>query len=121
MRRPTVRFMLSHPAHCLALGFGSGLAPWAPGTVGSLWAWLSFLVLDRWLSQAEWGIAIPVDPGSHNIEATAPKGRRWAFTPTLRNAKVPCSLISNARRPRRAASADKRNHGTVHIQISTSV
>lgn len=58
MRRPTVRFMLSHPAHCLALGFGSGLAPWAPGTVGSLWAWLSFLVLDRWLSQAEWGVLL---------------------------------------------------------------
>ena len=24
--RPTVRFMLSHPAHLIALGFGSGLA-----------------------------------------------------------------------------------------------
>ncbi len=30
------------------------------------------------LSQAEWGIAIPVDPGSHNIEATAPKKLSWA-------------------------------------------
>ena len=23
----------------IALGFGSGLSPWAPGTVGTLWAW----------------------------------------------------------------------------------
>ena len=30
------------------------------------------------LSQAEWGIAIPVDPGTHNIEATAPKKLSWA-------------------------------------------
>ena len=28
--------MLAHPAHVLALGFGSGLAPRAPGTFGTL-------------------------------------------------------------------------------------
>lgn len=28
--------MLAHPIHCLALGFGSGLAPKAPGTFGTL-------------------------------------------------------------------------------------
>ena len=44
-RRPSVRFLLAHPAHFLALGFGSGLAPRAPGTVGTLWGWLAFLVL----------------------------------------------------------------------------
>jgi phosphatidylglycerophosphatase A len=54
-RRPTVAFMLAHPARWIALGFGSGLAPRAPGTVGTLWAWLSFLVLDRWLDAAQWG------------------------------------------------------------------
>ena len=43
--RPTARFMLSHPAHAIALGFGSGLSPVAPGTSGTLWAWLAFLVL----------------------------------------------------------------------------
>jgi phosphatidylglycerophosphatase A len=43
-------FMLSHPAHVIALGFGSGLAPKAPGTVGSLWGWLSWLVLQNYLS-----------------------------------------------------------------------
>ena len=30
--QPTVAFMLKHPLHTLALGFGSGLSPWAPGT-----------------------------------------------------------------------------------------
>jgi phosphatidylglycerophosphatase A len=34
--RPTLRFVLAHPAHFLALGFGTGIAPVAPGTVGTL-------------------------------------------------------------------------------------
>ena len=34
--RPTLRFLVHHPAHLLALGFGSGLAPFAPGTWGTL-------------------------------------------------------------------------------------
>ena len=33
---PTFRFLLRHPAHFLALGFGAGLAPFAPGTFGTL-------------------------------------------------------------------------------------
>ena len=33
--RPSWRH-LADPVHCLALGFGSGLAPFAPGTFGSL-------------------------------------------------------------------------------------
>ena len=44
-QRPSPVFLLSHPAHAVALGFGAGLSPKAPGTVGSLWAWLSWLVL----------------------------------------------------------------------------
>lgn len=36
---PTWRFLLSHPAHFVALGFGAGLARVAPGTVGSLLGW----------------------------------------------------------------------------------
>jgi phosphatidylglycerophosphatase A len=35
-RVPDARFLLSHPAHFIALGFGSGLAPAAPGTFGTL-------------------------------------------------------------------------------------
>lgn len=31
--------LLSHPAHFVALGFGSGLSPLGPGTAGSLLAW----------------------------------------------------------------------------------
>jgi phosphatidylglycerophosphatase A len=47
--KPTARFMFSHPAHVLAQGFGSGLSPIMPGTVGTLFAWLSFSVLSaRW-------------------------------------------------------------------------
>ncbi|MEP7084665.1 MAG: phosphatidylglycerophosphatase A [Betaproteobacteria bacterium] len=30
------RFVVAHPAHFIAFGFGSGLAPIAPGTFGSL-------------------------------------------------------------------------------------
>jgi phosphatidylglycerophosphatase A len=33
---PTARFLIAHPAHFFALGFGSGLARFAPGTAGSL-------------------------------------------------------------------------------------
>lgn len=35
-RRPDLRFLLAHPAHFIALGFGAGLAPRAPGTFGTL-------------------------------------------------------------------------------------
>ena len=49
-RRANVRLLLSHPAHLVALGFGSGLSPIAPGTVGTLWAWMAFLVLHHHLS-----------------------------------------------------------------------
>jgi phosphatidylglycerophosphatase A len=37
--RHSPRFAFSHPAHVLALGFGAGLSPYAPGTVGTLVAW----------------------------------------------------------------------------------
>lgn len=33
---PDARFLIAHPAHFFALGFGSGLARWAPGTAGSI-------------------------------------------------------------------------------------
>jgi phosphatidylglycerophosphatase A len=33
---PTLQFLFRRPAHFLALGFGSGLAPFAPGTFGTL-------------------------------------------------------------------------------------
>ena len=44
-------FLLRHPAHFIALGFGSGLSTFAPGTVGTLVAYPIFLLfplLDLW-------------------------------------------------------------------------
>lgn len=48
-RRPSATFLLSHPAHFVALGFGTGLSPAAPGTVGTLLAFPLYAVLARWL------------------------------------------------------------------------
>jgi phosphatidylglycerophosphatase A len=42
-----VRFLLASPAHFIALGFGTGLAPVAPGTFGTLVAWPLFWLLDQ--------------------------------------------------------------------------
>ncbi|NEX60572.1 phosphatidylglycerophosphatase A [Noviherbaspirillum sp. 17J57-3] len=54
--------MLSHPAHLIAQGFGSGLSPIMPGTAGTLLAWLAFGVLgSRWpglFHPASWGLII---------------------------------------------------------------
>ncbi len=61
--RVPVSFMWHHPAHWIALGFGSGLSRWAPGTAGTLWGWVSFLLLDRWLGDLGWGLAIAVALG----------------------------------------------------------
>ncbi len=54
----TRQFLISHPAHLIALGFGSGMSRMAPGTVGTLWAWASFLVLQIWLPPFEMGVLI---------------------------------------------------------------
>lgn len=60
--RPNARFMLSHPAHWIAQGFGSGLSPIMPGTSGTLFAWLSYIVLSsRWpdfFTPSNWLIVI---------------------------------------------------------------
>ena len=52
MNRPGLRFLFAHPAHFIALGFGSGLSRWAPGTAGTLAAWLLFPLLSRNFSEA---------------------------------------------------------------------
>ena len=57
---PNSRFLRKHPAHFLALGLGSGLSPKAPGTAGTLWAWLAFLVVQPWMSDAAWAITLLV-------------------------------------------------------------
>ena len=53
-----VRQFLSHPAHWVAMGLGSGLSPQAPGTVGTLWAWAAYGVLQTWFDPWEMGWVI---------------------------------------------------------------
>ena len=47
---PSARFAFAHPARIIALGFGTGLAPVAPGTVGTALAYPIFMLLDWWLA-----------------------------------------------------------------------
>ncbi len=51
---PPFRFLFQHPAHLIACGFGSGLAPVAPGTFGTLFAWLTFPLLEAWFPNDLW-------------------------------------------------------------------
>ena len=47
MMKPTPASIFRNPVHCLAFGFGAGLSPKAPGTVGTLVAIpLHFLLLE---------------------------------------------------------------------------
>jgi phosphatidylglycerophosphatase A len=57
-RAPTFAFMKPRLSRWIALGFGSGLAPVAPGTVGTLFAWALFVLLDPWLSALAWWVVI---------------------------------------------------------------
>jgi phosphatidylglycerophosphatase A len=77
-QRVSAAFMRRHPARWIALGFGSGLSPMAPGTVGTLWAWVAFLVLDRWLLPGQWPLLI----------AASLVGGLWACTRTAQHLGV---------------------------------
>ncbi|MFT4267755.1 MAG: phosphatidylglycerophosphatase A [Xenophilus sp.] len=83
--RPDGRFTWSHPAHAIALAFGAGLSRWAPGTVGTLWAWAAFLLLGHWLPAGAMGWV---------IAASLPVGW-WACTLTARHMNVadPSSVV----------------------------
>jgi phosphatidylglycerophosphatase A len=50
--RPTFAFMRPRASRWLAFGFGAGLAPVMPGTVGTLWAWALYLLIDAGLRSA---------------------------------------------------------------------
>jgi phosphatidylglycerophosphatase A len=56
---PNYKFLLAHPAHFIALGFGSGLAPKAPGTFGTLLgvllAWPFFMLPTNWQAPVLFG------------------------------------------------------------------
>lgn len=51
--RPDWAFMRARLSRIIALGFGSGLSPVAPGTAGTLWAWVVWQPLSGWLSPAQ--------------------------------------------------------------------
>lgn len=74
-RAPDVRFLLSSPAHFIALGFGSGLAPRAPGTFGTLVALALYWLLHVALAMPPFAIAFVAIPlfaiGLWASEATA--------------------------------------------------
>jgi len=60
---PNAGFLLRHPAHFIALGFGAGLSPVAPGTIGTLLAIPLAALLRTYLSDALFGAAIVVLAG----------------------------------------------------------
>nr|WP_231587257.1 phosphatidylglycerophosphatase A [Methylophilus sp. TWE2] len=53
--QPSWRLLFAHPLHCLSFGFGTGLSPKAPGTVGTLlgfplyWLLMDLPVSQQWL------------------------------------------------------------------------
>jgi phosphatidylglycerophosphatase A len=47
---PTFKWVRQTATRTIAFGFGSGLSPLAPGTVGTLWAWAAFLIGEYFLS-----------------------------------------------------------------------
>jgi phosphatidylglycerophosphatase A len=57
---PSPGFLVRHPAHFIALGFGTGLAPVAPGTFGTLLALPIAAVLWRHAGDAGFAAAIVV-------------------------------------------------------------
>ena len=77
--------LFAHPAHLLAFAFGAGLSPVAAGTVGTLWAWAAFLVLQTWFAPATIGWV---------ILASLPVAW-WASTVTARHLAVmdPGSIV----------------------------
>lgn len=58
VKRPTWGFALAHPAHFFAVGCGSGLAWVSPGTFGTLFGWLAFVLIDPFLTDAGWAVCI---------------------------------------------------------------
>lgn len=54
----SLKLMYQNPAYAIALGFGSGLSPKAPGTAGTLLGWIIFVLFDFWFSDLTWGCVI---------------------------------------------------------------
>lgn len=60
MNAPTFAFLVRHPAHLIALGFGAGLVPKAPGTAGTLVALPIAWLLHTHAGTGGWVAAIVV-------------------------------------------------------------
>jgi phosphatidylglycerophosphatase A len=78
--RPNARFLFAHVAHWMALGAGSGLSRMAPGTVGTLWGWAAFLIIDVALAPSAWAWGV--------IIATSLLVGWWASVVTVRRCGV---------------------------------
>lgn len=57
-RRADWRLLFEHPAHPIALGLGSGLFPKSPGTAGTLFGWVVFVLLQPWLNDWQWALVL---------------------------------------------------------------
>jgi phosphatidylglycerophosphatase A len=54
---PPLSFLLHHPAHLIACGFGSGLSRIAPGTAGTAFAWVTYPLI-RGSLETDLGFAV---------------------------------------------------------------
>lgn len=72
--KPTLMWMLRHPARIVAFGFGSGLIRPAPGTWGTLLGWLTFVILARWVPGI-WMLALIAAAYALGIYACGKAGR----------------------------------------------
>jgi len=75
LTREQLRVLLTHPAGWIATGFGSGLAPRAPGTAGSLVALVPWWFVLRGLPPA-WYVLILVIAFALGVWACSVSGKR---------------------------------------------
>lgn len=58
VKHPNWRFAVAHPAHFLALGCGSGLSKYLPGTLGTLFGWAVYIIINPVMSNLSWFLLI---------------------------------------------------------------
>ena len=72
------RVILCSPIHFVAFGFGTGLSPRGPGTVGTLWAWAAYELMTLFMTTSDIGLLIAL---------SLPIGW-WACTVTAQHMQV---------------------------------
>lgn len=72
--------MFARLSHLIALGFGAGLSRRAPGTMGTFWAWISFVFIDR--------LGHPGDVGWLSIIVATLLMGWWASVATVRRVEI---------------------------------